>query len=286
MTQQRIRQWYEVWEGQVYVSFSGGKDSTVLLYLVRQLYPEVPAVFVDTGLEYPEIREFVKTVDNVVWLRPKMNFKKVIEKYGYPVISKKQSETIHKLKYQNLSDRYRNYLLNGDERGKSGKLSEKWKYLLKAPFKISGNCCHVMKQAPFKRYVKLTNRRPITGTMASEGEQREQTYLRQGCNAFNKVEPTSSPLSYWLEEDVWKYLKTYKVPYSKIYDMGEKRTGCMFCMYGVHLEEVQNRFQRMKHTHPNQWEYCMTKLGLAEVLDYIGVEWGGQMELMDYSGVM
>ena len=45
MTQQRIREWYEHWDGEVYVSFSGGKDSTVLLHIVRQMYPDVPAVF-------------------------------------------------------------------------------------------------------------------------------------------------------------------------------------------------------------------------------------------------
>ena len=45
MTQQRIREWYEHWDGMVYVSFSGGKDSTVLLHLVRDMYPDVPAVF-------------------------------------------------------------------------------------------------------------------------------------------------------------------------------------------------------------------------------------------------
>ena len=77
MTERRIAEWIERFgEDGVYVSFSGGKDSTVLLHMVRRLYPNVPAVFVDTGLEYPEIREFVKTIDNVVWLRPKMNFKK------------------------------------------------------------------------------------------------------------------------------------------------------------------------------------------------------------------
>ena len=92
MTKQRIRGWYEHWDGNVYVSFSGGKDSTVLLDIVRQMYPDVPAVFVDTGLEYPEIREFVKTFDNVTWLKPKMNFRQVIEKYGYPFISKEVSE--------------------------------------------------------------------------------------------------------------------------------------------------------------------------------------------------
>lgn len=95
LTQDRIRQWVnEFGEEGVYVSFSGGKDSTVLLHLVRQLYPNIPAVFVDTGLEYPEIREFVKTFDNVEWLKPKMTFKQVIEKYGYPFISKEVSESV------------------------------------------------------------------------------------------------------------------------------------------------------------------------------------------------
>ena len=56
----RITEWYEHWQGKVYVSYSGGKDSTVLLKLVRELYPEVPAVYVDTRLDYPEVRAHVK----------------------------------------------------------------------------------------------------------------------------------------------------------------------------------------------------------------------------------
>ena len=95
MTKRRISEWVEYFgEDGVYVSFSGGKDSTVLLDLVRKIYPEIPAVFVDTGLEYPEIREFVRTFENVVWLKPKMNFRQVIEKYGYPFFSKEISECI------------------------------------------------------------------------------------------------------------------------------------------------------------------------------------------------
>lgn len=91
MTQQRIRDWYDHFDGKVYVSFSGGKDSTVLLDIIRNRmgYKDVPAVFVDTGLEYPEIREFVRTFENVVWLKPKKNFRQVIEEYGYPFPSKK-----------------------------------------------------------------------------------------------------------------------------------------------------------------------------------------------------
>ena len=73
---QRIREWVQYFgvDG-VYVSFSGGKDSTVLLHLVRSIYPNIKAVFVDTGLEFPEIKEFVKSFDNVEILRPKMNFR-------------------------------------------------------------------------------------------------------------------------------------------------------------------------------------------------------------------
>lgn len=92
MTKQRIRDWINYYgEDGVYVSFSGGKDSTVLLDLVRQEYPNVVAVFVDTGLEFPEIRQFVKLFDNVEWVKPKMTFRQVIEKYGYPFISKEVS---------------------------------------------------------------------------------------------------------------------------------------------------------------------------------------------------
>ena len=95
MTKERIRNWInEYGEDGVYISFSGGKDSTVLLDLVRQNYPDIPAVFIDTGLEYPEIREFVKKFDNVIWLKPKMNFKQVIQNYGYPFISKEVSNCV------------------------------------------------------------------------------------------------------------------------------------------------------------------------------------------------
>ena len=96
MTKRRISEWVDMYgKDGVYVSFSGGKDSTVLLDIARQLYPNIKAVFVDTGLEYTEIRLFVKTVSNVDWIRPKLTFRQVIEKYGYPFISKEVSECVY-----------------------------------------------------------------------------------------------------------------------------------------------------------------------------------------------
>lgn len=94
MTLNRIMAWYEYFDGAVYVSFSGGKDSTVLAHLVRRMYPDVPLVFANTGLEYPEIQAFAKKM-GAEFVRPKMSFSEVISRYGYPIISKENAEAIY-----------------------------------------------------------------------------------------------------------------------------------------------------------------------------------------------
>lgn len=94
MSQQRIREWYNHFEGKVVISYSGGKDSTVLAHLVHQMYPDVPMVFANTGLEYPEIQAFARKM-GAEFVRPKMSFSEVISKYGYPIIGKEVAEAIH-----------------------------------------------------------------------------------------------------------------------------------------------------------------------------------------------
>lgn len=125
LSKQKIRDWYDYFDGEVYVAFSGGKDSTVLLHLVRQLYPKVPAVFVDTGLEYPEIREFVKKIDNVVWLKPEISFKEVLELYGYPIVSKQIAMKIRKVRgLPKDSDTYILYTTGIKSDGTKSKMGE------------------------------------------------------------------------------------------------------------------------------------------------------------------
>lgn len=126
----------------------------------------------------------------------------------------------------------------------------------------------------------------MVGTMASDSRMRLTAYLEKGCNAFESARPMSTPLGFWLEKDIWEYLRINNVPYSPIYDMGYDRTGCLFCMFGVHLENSPNRFQRMKQTHPQKWDYCINKLGLGKVLDYMGINYSDyQMSFDEVMGV-
>lgn len=287
VTQTRIIEWYIKHNGNVYVSFSGGKDSTVLLDLARRIYPNILAVYVDTGLEYPEVKEFVKTKENIKWLKPKMNFRKVIEKYGYPIISKEQAQYISEYK-TTKSEKLKNIRLNGNKYG-MGKISKKWRYLIDADFNVTHKCCLIMKKNPSKEFEKKYNLHPIIATMACESKNRETAWKRHGCNSFEGKRPISQPLSFWTEQDILEYIYRFKIPYAsvygdikknyngEIYTTGCDRTGCIFCGFGCHLEKEPNRFQRLKQTHPKLWEYCMKPwdeggLDMQRILEYINVE--------------
>ena len=342
MTKERIEQWYEHWDGMVYVSFSGGKDSTVLKHIVDSMYGDVPAVFVNTGLEYPEIQRFAMSQPNVVTVRPDMRFDEVIKKYGYPAIGKRQANAVElarrNLEQSKYSLRLRLLGITADEAKVMGlemppeEMLEKYEKaahgskfsihqyrpLLEADFRISPSCCDVMKKKPSHLYQRETGRRPILATMAQESMIRANAWFKNGCNAFNSKTPSSTPMAFWTEQDVLHYIKKYDVPYCSVYgdivpvDDGEQfdgqlttfdilndyegtllkttgcdRTGCIFCMFGCHLEKEPNRFQRLKETHPRQYEYCIgggemvdgkwqpskEGLGLGKVLDYINVKY-------------
>ena len=287
ITQTRIIEWYQKFDGQVYISFSGGKDSTVLLHIAREIYPDIPAVFVDTGLEYPEIRNFVKTFDNVTILRPKMRFDEVIRKYGYPIISKEVSEcvsqartTITRNKYTYKLKQLMGTVLNKD--GSKSKFNkEKYQPLLYVDFKVSSKCCNVMKKGPLHSYEKKSGRFPITAQMAEESDSRKTQWLKNGCNGFGMKSPRSNPISFWTEQDILRYIKESGINIASVYGdiayasdpdqipldigcvcgklctTGCKRTGCVFCGFGAHLEKGEGRFQMLKRTHPKQYEYCM-----------------------------
>lgn len=302
-TKQRIREWVDMYgTSGVFVSFSGGKDSTVLKHIVDSMYDNIPSLFVNTGLEYIEIQKFAMSQKNVIAIRPEMRFDEVLKTYGYPVISKAVSHNV-KVAKRNPDGLVMKKVFDPKKRGQYA--MHKWSYLLDAPFDVSENCCDIMKKKPLKKYMKETGRKPIIGTLADESHFRYQKWLKYGCNAFDQKEPQSQPLSFWTEQDILHYLKKYDVPYCSVYGdivvdrkgkneatdilktTGVHRTGCIFCMFGVHLEKEPNRFQMLKETDLHRYEYCIgggkmvdgkwkpskEGLGLGKVLDYVGVKY-------------
>ena len=276
VTQTRIIEWIGRYDWNVYISFSGGKDSTVLADLTARAYQAfwcpnrkepLHLVFVNTGLEYPEIQKFVKyfakwlerqyeiPVDLKV-LTPELTFPEVLTKYGYPVIGKEVAKVIY---YARHGSQWALNRLDGlDKRGKPSKFKErykKYKFMVEAPFSTSQLCCDVMKKGPAKKYEKETGRKPIVATMTEESEQRQASWLRYGCNSFDSERPMSKPMSFWTEQDVLQYLKQTGIPYAPVYGeiveenmqlqmfdeefppklttTGCDRTGCMYCMFGI-----------------------------------------------------
>lgn len=298
-----ISSWYARYNNEVYVSFSGGKDSTVLADICAKwckiVNKPLYLVFVDTGLEYPEIREHVKRfaeylrqkygiVVHLEIIRPKMRFDEVVKKYGYPLIGKEAALTIE---YASKGSEWALKRINGERKDKTGKKSQfnyaKYKPLVDVDFNISSKCCSVMKKAPAKDYEKKTGKVPIVATMTCESRMRETEWLKTGCNAFDAMRPISAPMSFWTEQDVLLYIKQNDIPLASVYGdivyaddpdqirieeygvdgcgteklqtTGCDRTGCIFCGFGCHGNtlDTEPRFQRLKRTHPRQYNYCI-----------------------------
>lgn len=269
LTLNRAEKFFEECNGSCYLSFSGGKDSTVMLHLLRQVYPKIPFYFCNTRTEFPEIVKFVKTFEGVNIIYPDMLFKDVIEKHGYPLVSKEVSEQIEELRTTKNPNRIK-YHLEGyiGRNGKVlGRMSFKWRYLIDSPIKISKKCCDEIKKKPFRKIEKQFKGK-IVGIMAEDSRLRKQNILQNTCiHTSSKNIVTFNPLAYWTESDIWEYIKKFNVPYCEIYDMGHTRTGCYPCLFGYSQDPT--RFWNMKKTHPKLFDYCWNKLNYKEIIPLI-----------------
>lgn len=242
---------------KVYVSFSGGKDSTVLLHLARRLYPDILGVFCSTGNEYPDIIRFVNNQIrggyNVQIIRPKITPRQVWEKYGFPLVSKQISQRVHAVRVNPNTSRSMKYMGEG-----FFSISKKNRYLVDEPYETSDQCCTKLKKEPFHRFEKETQRRPILGVMASESLNRERTYIHNGgCNVFGEKGTSKSyPLSIWKDEDVWEYINRFGVAIADIYTKGLDRTGCFCCAYGANRND-DIRFEVLLREYPKCYDMVM-----------------------------
>lgn len=222
----RIREFYIAQNGKVYVAFSGGKDSTVLLHLVRSIFPDVVAVFSNTTNEFVEILEFVRRTENVITVNPQKTFVQTVKEYGFPLVGKTVAKSIRTLRENKpTTANIRNLFLTGYTRSGhySAKfhLAKKWQFLHDkeiTKFEITEKCCDILKKEPLKRFQKESGLFPIIGTQASESTNRKTNWIEHGCNIIDNKEPKSRPMSIWATDDIWEYIERFNVPYSEIYD--------------------------------------------------------------------
>ena len=224
--------------GQVYVSFSGGKDSVAMLSLVELVIPNVKCMFVMTGCESPSVCRFVREQQqyhDIEIIRPQKKLKQIFAEYGFPLVSKQTAHDIECVRRNPYCESSRNKLWRGNRYA----IPERWMYLLNEPYQVSARCCFWLKHQPAYEYGKRTGRHPYIGLLASESRQRMFGYVQQGgCNMFKtsgKNKPRSLPLAIWNDDDVWAYIRDRHLQLPDIYKHGAKRTGCMGCGFGAHL---------------------------------------------------
>lgn len=262
----------------IYLSYSGGKDSTVLSHIIRQKYPDMLHIFSNTTNEYPETLKHIKWEQNengmnLIIIRPidqygkAFNFKRVVVEYGFPMFTKRISNAIRTYRRAKTPETRRNseeYIL------RMFKKHDQYKNL-----NISDKCCDKLKKEPIKKLAKkLKMDCAIIGTLSEESRLREVDWLNYGCNIFyQKKDNQCRPLSFWTENDVFQYIEKYGIKIPDLYNMGYERNGCMFCGFGVEYESRTgtNRYEKLAKTHPKMYNYLIKNFG--ELLDECNIRY-------------
>lgn len=259
---QKIKSIDEMYDlkNRAYISFSGGKDSTVLHYLIDIALPgnQIPRVFLNTGIEYKYIVDFVRQMSNkdnrIKIISPKQNIKEVLEKYGYPFKSKEHSQKVELYQHSGMTKTVNDYLGNGNK--KTFLCPNKLKYQFNKDFllKISDKCCLKMKKEVLEDFAKENNRPiAITGVRQGEGGLRKSM---KGCTTFtnsklHKFHPLFPMEENWIN---W-FIQENKIELCKLYypPFNFKRTGCKGCPFNTELEK---QLYLIKFILPEEYKQC------------------------------
>ena len=249
-------------ENNGYLSFSGGKDSTILHYLLDMALPNntIPRVFIDTGIEYQAIREFVyniaKTDKRIVILKPSQPIKSMLERVGYPFKSKEHSLRIDQFNRGNNANYLPKYLGQTEYKGKF--MCPKcllYQFEERGKYHYSNKCCEELKKKPVHKWQKANKKKiTITGMRSAEGGNRER--LTCFTANYTKFHPLIKVDEEWetqfvqdLEQKLGKRVlcELYYPPYNF------KRTGCKGCPYALDLQE---QLEIMATYLPNERKQC------------------------------
>jgi len=236
------------------IAWSGGRDSTVLLYLALQEKPDVDVMWVNTGIEFPECVKFIRYLAqkwdiNLHIVKPSQMFWDVSEKYGWPILGKGGSG-------------YWWSRANRLEREGKHKLAQATREA-----KISAACCRILKETPADRLMQdLGVDAEVTGTRIGESRQRFLIWSQRGSCFYRKAKNNCKawPLAWWRHEDVLEFHQKFGIPHSPIYDKGHSRNGCWPCLMDYHFPD--NKLRALRHSHPELWRFLILRKGLGKRL--------------------
>lgn len=295
----------------VHVSVGGLDSITLLIFLRDVCHLDVPAISV-SSLEDKSIQEIHKAL-GVERLKPMKSKVEVLQKFGWPVLSKEIAGKINMLQHPTEKNKTVRHAIitgetgayGGNRTGSRMKLSQKWLekfggadedgtalgYQL-APFPVSDKCCYYLKEKPCDQWAKEHNSYPYLGLMASEGGRRAKSLAMNGCNYYSKSSTRSAPFAIFGRQDLLQLALDLNVPVPAIYgdivrDNGilrttkAQRTGCSMCGFGIHLEKRPHRFDRLRESNPAEWEFWMYNC----VTDSVTGEKYGWGRVLDYIDV-
>ncbi len=236
------------------IAWSGGKDSTVALYLILKKKPDIDVIWVNTGVEFPECIRFIQDIKkrwslNLHIAKPEMKFWEIAEKYGWPMLGKGGSGYWWSRA---------NYLRNKGKH-KLAKATE--------AAKISAACCRLLKEKPMKKICSsLGIDLVILGNLVSESRQRFLTWVQKGDYYFAKSENRWKAwiLSTWIEKDILEFHKKYNLPSSSIYKKGHLRNGCWPCLMDIRFKD--NKLSILRKSHPKLWRFLIIEKELGKRL--------------------
>jgi len=236
------------------LAWSGGKDSTVALYLLLKKKPNIDVVWINTGVEFPECIRFVQKIKrewslNLHIAKPSLTFWTISEKYGWPMMGKGGSG------YWWSRAQY----LKQQGKTKLAKATQ--------AARISAACCRILKEKPMKdACLVLGADLVIVGNLVSESRQRFLTWAQKGDFYFAKSEKRWKAwiLAPWTDSDIRNFNRIYNVPSSSIYEMGHLRNGCWPCLMDIKFKD--NKLSILRRSHPDLWRFLILKKGLGKRL--------------------
>lgn len=221
---------------RVAVAFSGGRDSLVALHLALQIKPDIPVMFVNTGIEFPESLEYTRQLA-ADWkldfheANARVNFWRLTEEQGLPVAGRGNTTFM-----RDLSE--------------------------KADVKLSNSCCHRMKETPARQFYREHKiKGTVTGLRVSESLMRKYNFADYGALRYSSIYNTliSWPLYAWLDEDIAKYVEKNNLPLNPIYGKGYNRVGCWACLQDMFYKD--SRLFTLQEEHPNMYKTVRKKFG-------------------------